>query len=64
MRGCRSNGHNRTEERIMDLVNIDPSKCNRDDKEVIEGICISYDMVKGICLETMEECVASTENKE
>jgi hypothetical protein len=48
----------------MDLVNIDPSKCNRDDKEVIEGLCLSYDMVRGICLETMEECVASMKSDE
>ena len=48
----------------MDLVNIDPSKCNRDDKEVIEGICLSYDMVRGICLETMEECIASMKSEE
>lgn len=46
----------------MNLVNIDTSKCDRDDKEVIEGICISYDMVRGICLETMEECVAVQED--
>jgi hypothetical protein len=60
---CRSDGRNRAEEVIMKLVNIDTSKCDRDDKEVIEGICISYDMVKGICLETMEECVAVQEDE-
>jgi hypothetical protein len=43
----------------MNLTNIDPEKCDRDDKEVVEGICLSYDMVKGICLETSEECVAT-----
>jgi hypothetical protein len=59
---CQSNGRNRAEEVIMNLVNIDTSKCDRDDKEVIEGICLSYDMVKGICLETMEECVAVQED--
>lgn len=48
----------------MNLVNIDTSKCDRDDKEVIEGICLSYDMVRGICLETMEVCVASQDIEE
>ncbi len=48
----------------MNVVNIDTSKCNRDDKEVIEGICLSYDMVKGLCMETMEECVAAQKEQE
>jgi hypothetical protein len=46
------------EENFMDIMNIDVSKCERDDKEVVEGICLSLDMLKGLCLETMEECVA------
>lgn len=48
----------------MNLWNIDVSQCERDDKEVIEGICLSYDMIKGICLETMEACVAAQKNEE
>jgi hypothetical protein len=48
----------------MNLTNIDTTKCDRDDKEVIEGICLSYDMVKGICLETLEECVAAEKIEE
>jgi hypothetical protein len=48
----------------MQLRSIDVSKCQRDDKEVIEGICLSYDMVSGICLETMSACDALTENDE
>jgi hypothetical protein len=48
----------------MSVVNIDTSKCNRNDKEVIEGICLSYDMVKGLCLETMEECIAAHKDEE
>lgn len=55
---------NRAEEVIMSVVNIDTSKCERDDKEVIEGICLSYDMVKGLCLETMEECIAAHKDEE
>ena len=42
----------------MNFTHIDTSKCERAEKEVIEGICLSYDMVKGICLETMQECDA------
>jgi hypothetical protein len=41
------------------LVNIDTSKCQRDDKRVVEGICLNWDMVKGLCMETMQKCVAS-----
>ena len=48
----------------MNLRSIDVSKCTRDDKEVIEGLCLSYDMVKGVCLETMTDCVAFTESDE
>ena len=40
---------------------IDVSKCTREDKEVVEGLCLSFDMVKGLCLETMLECMAFTE---
>ena len=42
----------------MNLSNNDTSKCERAEKEVIEGICLSYDMLKGICLETMQQCDA------
>ena len=46
----------------MNLRNVDPSKCERAEKEVVEGICLSYDMVKGICLETMRECDVTQED--
>lgn len=48
----------------MNLQHMDPVKCERADKEVVEGLCLSYDMVKGICLETMEECIATTKDEE
>jgi hypothetical protein len=48
----------------MNLSIIDVSKCDRDEKEVIEGLCLSYDTVKRICLETMEECVAMQKSDE
>jgi hypothetical protein len=43
----------------MNLNYVDTTKCERAEKEVIEGICLSYDMVKGLCLETMQECDAT-----
>ncbi len=48
----------------MNMSNIDVSKCDRVEKEVVEGFCLSYDMLKGICLETMEECEAMQESAE
>ena len=48
----------------MNLMHFDTSKCERDEKEVIEGICLSYDMMKRICLETMQECDAIEKDDE
>ena len=48
----------------MNLRNVDTSKCERAEKEVVEGICLSYDTVKGLCLETMQECDATQEDDE
>jgi hypothetical protein len=62
--GISVNSRARTEEAIMNLSKIDVSKCDRAEKEVIEGLCLSYDMIKGVCLETMEECAAMQENVE
>ena len=42
----------------MNLENIDVSKCERAEKEVVEGLCLSYDMINEICLETRQECDA------
>ena len=46
----------------MKLVSFDTSKCEREEKEVVEGFCLSYDMIKGVCLETMEAREAMPEN--
>jgi hypothetical protein len=51
-------------EAFMKITSIDTSKCEREEKEVIEGFCLSYDMVKGVCLETMEDCEAMSESDE
>ena len=45
----------------MNLMTIDESKCDLAEKEIIEGLCMSYDILKGICLETNEACVAILE---
>ena len=42
----------------MDLRNVDTTRCDRAEKEVIEGVCLSYDMVREICLETLQKCGA------
>lgn len=48
----------------MNLMDIDTAKCDRAEKEVVEGICLSYDMIKGVCLETMKKCDAIQESDE
>jgi hypothetical protein len=48
----------------MNLTAIDENKCDRSEKEIVEGFCLSYDMLKGVCLETMEACVANLESEE
>jgi len=47
----------------MNLRDIDVNLCNRAEKEVIEGVCLSYDMVRHLCLETMEKCDAVREKQ-
>jgi hypothetical protein len=42
----------------MNLQSIDVRRCQRPEKEVSEGLCLSYDLVKGLCLETLAPCVA------
>lgn len=48
----------------MNLLNIDTTQCDRKEKEVVEGVCLSLDMMKGLCLETMEKCAALGEEDE
>lgn len=45
----------------MNLQCIDVSKCQRTEKVVSEGLCLSYDLLSGVCLETMSRCVALTD---
>lgn len=39
-------------------------RCQLEQKKVIEGFCLSYDMIRGVCLENMKPCVASVEGAE
>ena len=40
----------------MEVFNFD--LCDLSEKKVIEGLCLSYDMLRCCCLETMEACLA------
>lgn len=42
----------------MDLQGFDASKCQHPQKELCEGLCLSYDLLRGLCLETMTLCPA------
>lgn len=48
----------------MNLQSIDVSKCQRAEKEVCEGLCLSYDLLRCLCLETMGPCVAMADQAE
>ena len=48
----------------MNLMDIDTTKCDRAEKEVVEGFCLSYDLLREICLETMEKCTAVREKEQ
>ena len=45
----------------MNLNGIDVSRCQRPEKQVNEGLCLSYDLIRGVCLETLAPCVALLE---
>jgi len=48
----------------MDLEIFDFALCDLSEKQVIEGLCLSYDMLRGCCLETMAECFAGPKTSE
>lgn len=37
---------------------IDFSRCQMEEKEVVEGLCLSYDLMRGLCMETRRACAA------
>lgn len=42
----------------MDIEVFDFALCDLPEKQVIEGLCLSYDILRGCCLETMTVCLA------
>ncbi len=42
----------------MNLEAFNEARCVRAEKEVVEGICLSFDLLRQICLETGQRCVA------
>jgi len=42
----------------MDVNGFDYDRCILEEKQVVEGLCISYDLLRGLCLETQEVCQA------
>ena len=42
----------------MNIEVFDFDLCDLPQKQVIEGLCLSYDMLRGCCLETMAACLA------
>ncbi len=40
----------------MDLNSNGFDGCQRTEKKVIEGLCLSYDLMRGICMETDQLC--------
>lgn len=36
--------------------------CTRQEKEVVAGLCLSFDMLKGICMETNLPCEIQEED--
>lgn len=40
----------------MNVETIDFSQCDREEKQLIEGFCLSFDLLRGRCLETLEPC--------
>jgi len=48
----------------MDMEIFDFALCDLSEKQVIEGLCLSYDILRGCCLETMAECFAGPKTSE
>ena len=42
----------------MNLEGFDESRCELAEKQIIEGLCLSFDLLRQICLETGESCIA------
>lgn len=42
----------------VDIAAFDISRCRRPEKKECEGLCLSYDMLRGLCMETAGPCEA------
>ncbi len=42
----------------MELKMIDEDKCSLAGRNIVEGLCLSYDVIRDLCLETMQSCPA------
>jgi len=42
----------------MNLEAFDESRCQMVEKEIVEGFCLSLDLLRQVCLETGELCLA------
>jgi len=42
----------------MNLEGFDEARCECTEKVIIEGICLSFDLLRQVCLETGHRCVA------
>lgn len=38
--------------------------CQRPEKKVVEGLCLSYDLLRGLCMETEEPCIILVDRAE
>ncbi|WP_187426693.1 hypothetical protein [Geothermobacter ehrlichii] len=48
----------------MDIAAFDISRCRRPEKKECEGLCLSYDMLRGLCMETSGPCEALADEEE
>lgn len=45
----------------MNANSLDVDRCNRPEKEVCEGLCLSYDLLSGLCTDSGSPCDALLE---
>jgi len=52
--------HSALNEEVQTMIvdRLDFSQCVREEKQLIEGFCLSYDLLRGLCLETLQPCSA------
>ncbi len=48
----------------MKIADFDFSRCHRPEKDVCAGLCLSFDLMRGLCMETADLCVALRDSEE